>query len=214
MSAIVEAALVLLVLTSLVLLGTSRIASCIRMIAAQGVLLSLLTVAAHPGDSFFRVALLAAGSGFLKGAILPWLLLRALRQAGVRNEVEPYAGYGTSLFLGIVSLAAALWLGSKLALPGSVAPTLAAPVSLFTIFAGLLVIVGRRTALMQVVGYLVLENGIYAFGVLQVGEVPLLVELGVLLDVFVGVFVMGIAIYHISREFDHVDVNRLRRLRG
>ncbi len=59
-----------------------------------------------------------------------------------------------------------------------------------------------------------MENGIYAFGVALVGGVPLLVELGVLLDVFVAVFVMGIAIYHINREFDHIDADQLDRLRG
>lgn len=64
------------------------------------------------------------------------------------------------------------------------------------------------------VGYLVLENGIAAFGLAVVPDVPLLVELGLLLDVFVAVFVMAIIIYHISREFDHIDADRLSALKG
>jgi len=67
---------------------------------------------------------------------------------------------------------------------------------------------------MQTLGYLAMENGIYAFGLAFAVEEPLLVEMGVLLDVFVAVFVMGIAIYHISREFDHIDTDRLSALRG
>jgi hydrogenase-4 component E len=66
---------------------------------------------------------------------------------------------------------------------------------------------------MQVLGYLVMENGIYTFGVGLVQGTPMLVELAILLDVFVGVFVMGIAIFHISRAFDHIDTERLRALR-
>jgi hydrogenase-4 component E len=62
-------------------------------------------------------------------------------------------------------------------------------------------------------GYLVLENGIYIFGVTLVRDQPWLVETGILLDVFVAVFVMGIAIFHISREFDHMDVDQLTVLK-
>jgi hydrogenase-4 component E len=88
------------------------------------------------------------------------------------------------------------------------------PAGLATLLIGLFLIVSRRTAVTQVLGYLVIENGIYAVGVALVGGVPLLVELGVLMDIFVAVFIMSIAAYHISREFDHIDVDQLDRLRG
>jgi len=87
------------------------------------------------------------------------------------------------------------------------------PLAFFTILAGLFLIVSRRTALTQVQGYLVLENGVYAFGVAMAQEAPLSVELGILLDIFVGVFIMGIIIFHISREFDHIDTDRLTALK-
>ena len=69
------------------------------------------------------------------------------------------------------------------------------------------------TALSQVLGYLAMENGIYAFGMAFAIQEPLMVEMGVLLDVFVAVFVMGIAIHHISREFDHIDTDKLSALK-
>jgi hydrogenase-4 component E len=105
---------------------------------------------------------------------------------------------------------------ARLALPPSAtghAPLLI-PAGLATLLVGLFLIVSRRTAVTQVLGYLVVENGIYAVGVALVGGVPLLVELGVLMDIFVAVFIMSIAAYHISREFDHIDVGQLDRLRG
>jgi hydrogenase-4 component E len=82
------------------------------------------------------------------------------------------------------------------------------------IFVGLFVIVSRRKALNQILGYIILENGTYAFGMSVLSEVPVLVELGILLDAFVAVFVMGVAIYHISREFDHMDTDLLDTLKG
>ena len=107
----------------------------------------------------------------------------------------------------------ALWLGSRLPLPEQAASPLLVPVALFTMLVGLFLIVSRRTALSQVLGYLVLENGIFAFGLALTDHAPLSVEIGVLLDIFVAVFIMGIAIHHISREFDHIDTDRLTELK-
>src|SRR5436190_671839 len=107
-----------------------------------------------------------------------------------------------------------LVLGSRrLPLPQTPVSPLIVPVALFTSFVGLFIIVSRRKALTQVLGYLVLENGIYAFGVGLVQNTPMLVELGVLLDVFVAVFVMGITIFHINRQFDHIDTDQLATLK-
>ena len=77
---------------------------------------------------------------------------------------------------------------------------------------GFVVLTTRRKALVQVVGYLILENGIYLFGLTQTESVPFLIELGVLLDIFVGVFIMGIVVFHINREFDSLDSTRLTEL--
>jgi hydrogenase-4 component E len=210
----IDAILIGFVLTSFVVLGASRFGSCIRVVALQGVLLGLFTLAAHEAEPSLRTYLLAAASTGLKGIAFPWLLSRALRDAEVRREVEPMVGYGPSVVMGLVGLAAALWLAARLPRPSvPVASSLIVPVALFTMLTGLFLIVGRRQALMQVLGYLVMENGIYTFGIGVVPGTPMLVELGVLLDVFVGVFVMGIAIFHISRAFDHIDTERLRALK-
>jgi hydrogenase-4 component E len=79
---------------------------------------------------------------------------------------------------------------------------------------GFLVLVSRRKALTQVIGYLVIENGVYVFGQSVAAQMPFLVELGILLDLLVGVFVMGIVIHQINREFDHIDVDQLNLLKG
>ncbi len=85
--------------------------------------------------------------------------------------------------------------------------------AIFSIFAGLFLIVSRKRALSQVLGFLVLENGVYTFGVGLAPQSSLLVEAGVLLDVFVAVFVMGITIFHINREFDHINTDQMSQLK-
>jgi hydrogenase-4 component E len=209
----IDGILVCLVLTSFLLLGSSRFGSCIRVVALQGALLGVLTLAASEGDASVRAGVLALVTTSLKGIVFPWLLSRALRDAEVRREIEPLVGYGLSVLVGMLGLAGSLWLAGRLPRPSVPISPLVVPVALFTMLVGLFLIVGRRQALMQVLGYLVMENGIYAFGVGLVQGTPMLVELGVLLDVFVAVFVMGIALFHINREFDHIDTDRLRTLR-
>ena len=213
MGAGIDTVLICIVLTSFLLLGSSRIGTCIRVVALQGALLGFLTLAAN-ADSSLRAPILALASTGLKGIAFPWLLSRALRDADVRREVEPFVGYSLSLLIGTATLAASLWLAARLPRPNPEASSLIVPVALFTTLVGLFLIISRRKALMQVLGYLVLENGIYTFGVGLVEGTPMLVELGVLLDLFVAVFVMGITVFHINREFDHIDTDQLTALKG
>jgi hydrogenase-4 component E len=205
--------LVMVMLANLALLGSSRLAACIQLTAAQGILLSLLPlqVAQHGLDA--RLMIFAFTILALKGFVFPALLMRTLRTADVRHEIVPVVGYVASLVFGVIVLCFSFWISSRLILPQPAPSPLVLPLALSTILIGLFLIISRRTALMQVIGYLVLENGIYIFGVALAQEEPFLVEMGVLLDVFVAVFVMGIAIFHISREFDHIDVDQLTSLK-
>ncbi len=209
MSTWIDSILLLLILTDFSLLGSSRLGACIRFVAFQGVLLGVLTLTTPEDPVSLRPVLLAMMSIGLKGAAFPWLLFRALREANVRHEIEPFVGYNLSLLIGVAALVASFWLSSRLPLPIPPVSPFLAPVALFTSFIGLFLIISRKKALTQVLGYLVLENGVYAFGVGTVQHTPMLVELGVLLDVFVAVFVMGIAVFHISRQFDHIDTDQL-----
>jgi hydrogenase-4 component E len=211
-----DGVLALLIITDLLLLGSGRLRSCITIAALQGIVVSLLPVLLHGAEGAVRPWILTAGSMILKGAVFPRLLLRVLREAGVRREVEPYLGHTLSVVVGVGALVFSIWVVSQLALPSPVAASLSlmVPAGMATMLIGLFLIVSRRTAVTQVLGYIVVENGIYTIGVTLVGGVPMLVELGVLMDVFVAVFIMSIAAYHISREFDHIDVDQLDRLRG
>ncbi len=209
---LVNAILVFLVLTGFLLLASSRLAACIRAVAIQGILLGLLAIAAQDGKLSIVGVLLPLTSAAVKGFLLPWLIIRAMRDADTAREIEPLIGYNLSVIIGAVALGVSLWLGQRLPLPNQPASFLLVPAAFFTCLVGLILLITRSKAITQVLGYLTLENGVYAFGAAVALEMPILVELGILLDVFVGVFVMGIAIFHISRQFDHIDTGQLGAL--
>jgi hydrogenase-4 component E len=191
--------LVLLVLTNLKVLGSSQPGSCIRATQWQGCLLALLPFLAHSADLTWRLAAAGLGTLALKGFVFPSLLFRALREADATREAETPAGYIWPLLAAMGAWGLAFWLGEQL--PLAHAPSnLLVPAAFFAILSGLFLIAGQKSAASQVLGFLVLENGVFTFGIGAVQEPPVVVELGVLLDLFVAALVMGIARFHIHGE--------------
>jgi len=211
-----EIILAVLLLIDLALVASSRMLHCIHLAALHGLLIGLFPLAMwdfqHNGIPTLGVLLVALIGGVIKGALLPRLLRHAMDHAKVRRELEPLVGYAGSLaiVLALSALAFYLWIRTGVAPAGT--PVLAAPVAFTTMISGLFIVMARKKALTQVVGFLIFENGITVFGLGMAVECGLLVELGILLDVLVLVFVMGIAMFHISREFSHIDANELTHL--
>lgn len=201
-----------LLLINLVALGSSRIGTVVRAVAVQGVILGFLAVAAH-GQVSNRVLGLAAASVLLKGWLIPLILFRALRQVAIKREVEPSLGLLPSLLLGALATVLAVVATARMPLAEARLAPLLVPASLATMAAGFILLTTRRKAISQVLGFLVLENGIFVFGLLLVEAMPFLVEVGVLLDLFVGIFVLSIIIHHINREFASLDTRRLSLLK-
>ena len=217
MNAYVDLSLVLVLLTSVYLVYTSRLEACIKATAVQGAALALLPIlhfAQDPKSSLLHALLVGGSALALKAILIPWLLLRAMRAAKVKREVEPFVSTHASVLIAAGLVVTSFILPPVLALPLEQVAALYVPTAFATLLLGFLVIVSKRTAIMQVVGYLVVENGTFVFGQSVAAHLPFVVELGVLLDLLVGVFVMGIVIHSIGREFDHIDVEKLNLLKG
>ncbi len=202
----------LTMLTNFALVATSRINKSIQLAVVQGVLLGLVPLAMGLGRHV-HILLLALAAVAVKGWLIPFLLRRAVRQLQIHREVDLYIGFTASLLLCAAGTGVGLLVAHSLPLKAGTQHTLLVPAALATLFTGFLMLVSRRKAITQVVGYLVLENGIYLFGLLLVEDMPVLVETGILLDLFVGVFVMGIVINHIRVAFDSVDTRHLAELK-
>jgi hydrogenase-4 component E len=212
MGSLFDALLIGVILLNLFALGTSRIRALIHAAAAQGVVLGILSQMVHEHVAV-RTLLVAGATILLKGMLLPKMLLKALRDAQIKREVEPLIGFMPSILLGAVGTAAAIALADRLPLAPGQAHTLIVPAAFSTLFTGFILLTTRIKAITQVIGYLLLENGVFVFGLLLFEAMPLLVELGVLLDLFVAVFVASIILHHINREFDSLDTRRLSALK-
>ncbi len=193
-------------------LGVSRIRAVINAVALQGILLGIMPLFVHP-EIGLRVILLVVVTVGLKGLIIPSVLAHAMREANIQHEIKPVVSFMSSLLLGAVGTGLAVIFSSTLPLAEEHAGSLLVPTSLSTVCAGFLMLTTRKKAIMQVLGYLLLENGIFMFGLLLLEALPFLLEIGVLLDLFTGVFVMGIIIYHINREFASTSTEHLTELK-
>jgi hydrogenase-4 component E len=215
MSDPVSAVLVVILLQNIFVLGSSRIRTIIYTVALQGVILSTLPVLLHHAELGVIEVLVSVGALVLKGVVIPKMLMRAMTDLPIRREIEPLVGFRASIVLGGIGLMLSIYLAFRLPMaePGGTAARMFVAASFSTILTGLQILTTRVKALTQVLGYLMLENGIYIFGVLLLKATPFLVEVGVLLDLFVAVFVMGIMINHISREFTSISTEHLTKLR-
>lgn len=197
---------------NLLALASGRLPSIIRAAAVQGMILGVLPLLMeHAFD--WLVILVAVGTIAVKGFVIPGLLRRAVRAANIDREVEPLIGYIPSLLLGAGATIGAVALADVLPLRPEHAGSLLVSGSFATVVSGFLLLMGRAKAISQVCGYLILENGIYLFGLLLIKSTPLIVEAGILLDLTVAVFVIGIIVDRIQREFDTLDTRKLNVLR-
>lgn len=193
---------------NLIALGSSRLPMLIRVMSVQGVLLGIMPLILEH-DIHWRLALVAIATVAGKGLVIPALLRRATRAARIDRELEPFIGFIPSLLLGAGGAIAAVALAGEMPLLPEHAGSLLVPGAMATVLTGFILLIGRAKAIAQVCGYLILENGIYLFGLLLIHATPMLVEAGFLLDLTVGVFVIGIIVDRIQRAFDSLDTRKL-----
>ncbi len=198
---------------NLLALGSSRLPTLIRTVSLQGLVLGVLPLLMEFERLDWRVIVVALATLAGKGVVIPGLLRRAMRAANIEREIEPFIGFVPSLLVGAGGTIAAVALSRALPLLPEHAGSLLVAGALASILTGFILLIGRAKAISQVCGYLILENGIYLFGLLLIHSTPLLVESGILLDVTVGVFIIGIIVDRIQRAFDSLDTRKLTTLR-
>lgn len=209
---ILNSLLVLVILLNFPMLGSSRMQAVIQTVALQGFLLGLMPLVGH-NQIRWELLVICLLTMAIKGAFIPGLLNRALREVRIQREVAPVLGFTPSILLGGLGTGLAVLFANTLPLTPNQANTLILPASFSTVLTGFLILTTRQKAITQVVGYLTLENGIFIFGLLLLDAMPFLVETGVLLDLSVGVFVMGIILRYIQRTFSSLEAAPLATVR-
>jgi hydrogenase-4 component E len=202
----------LVLLLNFFVLGTSRLHAVINAAALQGAVLGVLALLVH-GFNGWLPAAVGCATVLIKGFTIPAMLRRAMREASIRREVDPFIDFIPSLLACAAGTGFAVVFAHTLPLAPEHVGSLLVPASLATVLTGFLVLSTRRKAITQVCGYLILENGVFIMGIGLLEAIPFLVEAGVLLDLFVAIFVMGIIIYRINKEFSSLDTTVLSSLK-
>ena len=202
-----------LLLTAVLVLWRRELAVITRVFAVQGVALAAMVavLAAHEGSA--ELWAVAAGVLVLRAGVLPTLVRRALASAGeARRETRPVVNVATSLLIAAVLTLLAYAACQPLVNLAPAPATQAIPVGVTVALIGFFVLVTRRHALSQLVGFLLLDNGITAVGFLTTAGVGLIVELGVSLDVLLAVLVLQVLTTRMRETFGDTDLDELREL--
>lgn len=203
-----------LLLTAVLVLWRRELSVIIRVFALQGVALAGLVavLAAHEGSP--ELAVVALGLGVLRAVVLPAFLRRALATAGDdRRETRPLVNVAASLLAAAVLTLLALAVSQPLIDLAPSPATQAVPIGIAVVLIGFFVLVTRRRALSQLVGFLLMDNGITAVGFLTTAGIGLVVEIGVALDVLLVVLVLQILTGRMREVFGGTDLDELRELR-
>ncbi len=214
MSAYADILLVLLMVVDLYMVSTTRIDACIRASIFQAMILAVLPFALgaiHPDASFneqLHFVVLAGATQIVKGILIPWLLFRALKTLSSNREFEPFMSLHYSQLINCALCVVAFWGSSVLPWPTEQSHPLALGVALSTLLIGLYMTVNRKKAISQILGYLVIESGLFVAGWALLKQPSALMELGVLLDLLIAAMVMGILATRMDAAADEAKADQ------
>ncbi|MCB4205201.1 hypothetical protein LF845_09555 [Deferribacterales bacterium Es71-Z0220] len=209
---VVNQLLIIVLLLNFGILGSSRIRFHIRLLALQGFILGIIPIFLYEEIALHSLLVVI----FLilsKGVLIPLFLMTSLKKVKINLEVENFISFMHSVVLAAIGTTLIFVFSKLLPVNGAHSSTYFIQVSISTIFVAFIIIISRIKAISSVIGYLVLENGVFVFGFLIAKHIPFSLELGFLLDLIVGIFIMGIILNHIDREFSSIDVTQLKSLR-
>lgn len=209
----VDTLLSLVLLSILFAYGASRVPVLIKLLAFQGIVVSLVpffTGQQMGGEgAVFTVATLA-----IRGVIIPLSIHLAIKRVpAIQQELSPVIGYKASILWGLVLIVAATLISRHLNLGTASGFRLLLPSAIALLVTGMFLLMARRNAIAMVIGYIMLENGIYLMGATFSDRARHIVEFGILLDVLAGVMIMAIILRNIKQTFDDVDTAHLRTLK-
>jgi hydrogenase-4 component E len=201
-----------LLLSSVMVLWRRELSAIVRLLVLQGVLLGALAAVLAVRLDSVELAVVAIGVVALKAYVVPRILRRVLRDSGEARETEPLTNVPASIVAAALLTLLAYAASRPIVRLAPSAETQAVPVGLAMVLIGFFVLVTRRRALSQIVGFLLLDNGIATTAFLLTGGVPGIVELAVSLDVLLVVLVLQVLTARLRTTFGGTDIDELREL--
>jgi hydrogenase-4 component E len=212
-SQIINLLAAVMLLLSFAMLTQRRILSLINLFALQGLTLTLSTLVVAWSTGQHHLYYSAALTFALKVLILPWVLHRLIRKLNVKWDVETLINIPTTMLIGIVLVILAFNVALPISqLAGTITKSTLG-IALACVLLAFLTMITRSKAVPQVIGFLAMENGLFFAATSATYGMPLVVELGVALDVLVGTFIFGIFFFHIREQFDSLDIRHMENLK-
>lgn len=203
----------LLLILAFAMIAQRRILSLIHLFTLQGATLVLATAVVGYVTHQPHLYLSAGVTFALKVLLIPWLLHRVVRRLDIRWELESLINIPTTMLIGIGVVIFAF----NLALPISqLSRTLASGtlgIALACVMLSFLMMITRAKAVPQVIGFLAMENGLFFAATSATYGMPMVVELGIALDVLIGVLILGVFMFQIREQFDSLDIRHLEKLK-
>jgi len=203
----------ILLLLAFAMLTQRRVLSLVNLFAAQGFALALSTgmvaYVTHQPHLYGSATLTMA----LKVVLLPWLLHRLIRKLDVKWDVEGLINVPTTMLIGIVLVVFAFNLASPISQLASTVTRATLGIAIASVMLSFLMMITRRKAIPQVIGFLAMENGLFFAATSATYGMPMVVELGIALDILVAMLVLGVFFFQIREQFDSLDLKHLERLR-
>ncbi len=203
----------LLLLIAFAMLSQRRLVGLITLFAWQGAALATSTAIVAWSTGQHHLYYSAALTLGLKVILVPWYFFRLIRQLDVDREVEPMLNIPTTMLIGIALVIFAFNLALPISQMAGTVTRATLGIALASVLLAFLMMITRTKAIPQVIGFLAMENGLFFAATSATYGMPLVVELGVALDVLVAVFVLGIFFFHIRETFDSMDLKHMERLR-
>ncbi len=203
----------LLLLLAFAMLTQRRVLSLIDLFAAQGLALTLSTAIVAWGTGQRHLYVSAAISFVLKVVALPLILHRLIRQLDVRWDVEGLINVPTTMIIGLVLVVFSFNLAVPISQLASTVTRATLGIAMATVMLSFLMMITRRKAIPQVIGFLSMENGLFFAATSATYGMPMVVELGIGLDVLVGMLILGVFFFQIREQFDSLDLKHLEKLR-
>jgi hydrogenase-4 component E len=202
-----------LLLLAFAMLSQRRVLSLIDLFAAQGLALAASTAIVAYGTGQPHLYGSAALTLVLKVALLPWLLYRLIRQLDVRWDVEGLINIPATMLIGIVLVVFSFNLAFPISQLASTVTRSTLGIAMACVMLSFLMMITRRKAIPQVIGFLSMENGLFFAATSATYGMPMVVELGIALDVLVGMLILGVFFFQIREQFDSLDLKHLEKLK-
>jgi hydrogenase-4 membrane subunit HyfE len=203
----------LLLFAMLLILASGQLFRAIYAVAMQSVFLGIAGAVLGAATGNADLWIIAGITIVVKAILLPWLLIWVVRRLQIPREIEPVIPINATLALAAGIVVLAFHLGASLGPVRQAITGNALPVGIALILLGVLVMASRRKALVQMVGLFASENGIFFTAMAVSQGMPLIIEIGVILDVVLGALVMGILVLRVRSSVD-TDIADLENLRG